>query len=123
MRTQRIKYRVNLLLHILACILAAPAAAGSHLAQGALTRTTSDTDGGRGVLRGCGSREQDDFEVSSVLSQFSIQSRYLWYRYRYSQNIGKLLYNQNIGKLLYNQNIGKILYNQNIGKILCNQNI
>ena len=35
------------------------------------------------MVLGCGSREQHDFEMSFTLSQFSIQSRYLWYRYRY----------------------------------------
>ena len=81
--------------------------------------------GGGWVVRGCGSHEQRNFEMSFVLYQFSIQSQYLWYRYRYrcSQNIGKLVYNQNIGKFQYNQNIGKLLYNQSIGKLLYNQNI
>ena len=34
-------------------------------------------------VRGYGSRERHDFEMSFTLYQFSIQSRYLWYRYWY----------------------------------------
>jgi hypothetical protein len=90
----------------------------SGIPQGALTRTVCYTNDRGGVFRGCESREHHDFEMSLVLCQFSIQSRCLWYqyRYRYSQNIGDYCITKTLEKLLYNKNIGKLLYNKNIRK-------